>query len=62
MTFAKAIAAFLTSLVALVATFGFDTGTWITPSLIEAVSAVLGAIATGAMTYLIPNKPAEPKV
>lgn len=56
-TVAKAIAAFLTSLVALLAAMGFAQD-WATPSLIEAVSAVLGALATGFMTWLIPNKPA----
>ena len=55
---AKAIAAFLTSLVALVAALGFDSGAWVTPDLIESVSAVLGAIATAVVTYLVPNKPA----
>ena len=55
---AKAIAAFLTSLVALIAALGFDTGTWVTPNLIESGSAVLGAVATAVVTYLVPNKPA----
>lgn len=57
-TIAKAITAFLTSLVALLAVFGIATD-WATPGLIEAVSAVLGAVATGFMTWLIPNKPAS---
>lgn len=55
-TIAKAIAAFLTSLVALMAALGFATD-WATPGLIEAVAAILGALATGFMTWLIPNKP-----
>lgn len=55
---AKAITAFLTSLVALIAALGFDSVTgWATPGLIEAVGAVLGALATAFMTWLIPNKP-----
>ena len=57
MTMHKAIAAFLMSLVTLLAAFGVDASGWATPSLIEAVSAVLGALATGFMTWLIPNKP-----
>lgn len=58
-TIAKAIAAFLTSLVALLVALGFDSVSgWATPGLIEAVSALLGAVATGFMTWLIPNKPA----
>ena len=56
MTIAKAIAAFLASLVALLAAFGFNTGTWVTPSLIEGVSALLGALASGWITWRVPNK------
>jgi hypothetical protein len=56
MTIHKAIAAFLTSLAALIAALGFSTG-WATPSMIETISAILGALATGYMTWLIPNKP-----
>lgn len=56
-TIHKAIAAFLTSLVALITALGFSTGAWATPTVIEAVSAILGALATGYMTWLIPNKP-----
>ncbi len=56
-TIAKAIAAFLTSLVALLAAFGFAAD-WATPGLIESVSAVLGALATGFLTWAVPNKPA----
>lgn len=56
-TIAKAIAAFLTSLVALLAVLGFKDGlTWVTPDFINAVSAVIGALLTGYMTWLIPNK------
>lgn len=58
-TIAKAIAAFLTSLVALLVALGFNHVTgWATPGLIEAVSALLGALATAFMTWLVPNKPA----
>ena len=58
-TIAKAITAFLTSLVALLVALGFDSVTgWATPGLIEAVSALLGALATGFLTWLVPNKPA----
>lgn len=56
-TIAKAITAFLTSLLALLAAFGFAQD-WATPSMVEAISAVLGALATGFMTWLVPNKPA----
>lgn len=58
-TIAKAIAAFLTSLVTLLVAMGFDqVNGWVTPSLIEAVSALLGALFTGFVTWRVPNKPA----
>lgn len=55
----KAIATFLTALVGLVAAFGYDkyTGGWATPSNIELISSVLGALASAALTYAVPNKP-----
>ena len=56
MTAHKAVAAFLTSLVALAAVFGISTH-WATPGLIESVSVVLGAVITAVATYMIPNKP-----
>lgn len=56
MTAHKAVAAFLTSLLALVAMFGISTD-WATPSLIEGVSVVLGAVLTAAVTWRVPNKP-----
>lgn len=56
MTAHKAVAAFLTSLIALVGIFGVSTD-WASPSLVEAVSAVLGALLTGFVTYMVPNKP-----
>ena len=58
-TFNKAIAAFLTALVGLIAAFGYDSavGTWATPSNIELASSGLGAIASATATYWIPNKP-----
>lgn len=56
MTAHKAVAAFLTSLVALIGLFGVSTG-WVTPTMIEAVSVVLGALLTAAVTYMVPNKP-----
>ena len=56
MTAHKAVAAFLTSLVALIAMFGVSTA-WATPSLIDGVSVVLGAVLTAAVTYMVPNKP-----
>lgn len=56
MTAHKAIAAFLTSLLALVAMFGVSTD-WASPTLIEGVSVVLGAVLTSAVTYMVPNKP-----
>lgn len=56
MTAHKAIAAFLTSLVALVGLFGVSTG-WVTPTMIDAVSVVGGALLTSIITYMVPNKP-----
>lgn len=56
MTAHKAVAAFLTSLVALVGLFGVSTG-WITPTMIDAVAVVGGAVLTAAVTYMVPNKP-----
>jgi len=56
MTAHKAIAAFLTSLVALVGLFGISTG-WVTPTMIDAVSVVGGALLTSVVTYMVPNKP-----
>ena len=56
MTAAKAIAAFITSLLAIVGMFGVATD-WASPSLIEAVSAVFGALLTSAVTYMVPNRP-----
>ena len=56
MTAHKAVAAFLTSLVALIAMFGVSTA-WATPSLIDSVSVILGAVLTAAVTYMVPNKP-----
>jgi hypothetical protein len=58
-TFNKAIATFLTALVGLLAAFGFDKemATWATPSNIELASSVIGALASAAITYWVPNKP-----
>ena len=56
MTAHKAIAAFLTSLLALVAMFGVSTE-WASPTVVESVSVVLGAVLTAAVTYVVPNKP-----
>lgn len=56
MTAHKAIAAFITSLVALVGLFGVSTG-WVTPSMIDMVSVIGGALVTAAVTYMVPNKP-----
>lgn len=56
MTAHKAVAAFLTSLVALIAMFGVSTG-WVTPSLIDGVSIVLGSVLTAAVTWWVPNQP-----
>lgn len=56
MTAAKAVAAFLTSLIALIGLFGVSTG-WASPSLIDGVSVILGAVLTSAVTYMVPNKP-----
>ena len=56
MTAHKAVAAFITSLVALIGLFGISTG-WASPTLIDAVSAVLGAVLTAVVTYMVPNTP-----
>ncbi len=56
MTAHKAVAAFLTSLIALIGLFGVTTD-WASPTLIEAVAAVLGAILTAVVTWRVPNKP-----
>ena len=56
MTAHKAVAAFITSLIALVGVFGISTG-WASPTLIDAVSAVLGAVLTAVVTDLVPNQP-----
>jgi hypothetical protein len=56
MTAHKAVAAFITSLIALVGIFGISTG-WASPTLIDAVSAVLGAVLTAVVTYMVPNTP-----
>ena len=56
MTAHKAVAAFITSLIALVGMFGISTG-WITPSMIDAVSIVGGALLTAVVTWWVPNKP-----
>ena len=56
MTAHKAVAAFLTSLIAIVGLFGVTTD-WASPSLIEAVAAVLGAVLTAVVTWAVPNKP-----
>jgi len=56
MTAHKAIAAFLTSLLALVAMFGVSTE-WASPTVIESVSVVLGAVLTAVVTYMVPNRP-----
>jgi hypothetical protein len=45
MTAHKAVAAFLTSLLAIVGMFGVATD-WASPSLVEAISAVIGAVLT----------------
>lgn len=55
MTAHKAVAAFITSLLALLAMFGVATD-WASPTLVEAVSAVIGAVLTSAVTYMVPNK------
>jgi hypothetical protein len=56
MTASKAIAAFITSLIALIGLFGVSTG-WITPSMVDAVAVVGGALMTAVVTYMVPNKP-----
>lgn len=56
MTAHKAVAAFLSSLLAIVAMFGVTTD-WATPSMVETISVVLGAVLTAAVTYIVPNKP-----
>lgn len=56
MTAHKALAAFFTSLLAIVAMFGVSTD-WATPSLIESVAAIAGAVLSGVVTYMVPNRP-----
>jgi hypothetical protein len=56
MTAHKAVAAFVSSLLAIVAMFGVTTD-WATPSMVETISVVLGAVLTAAVTYIVPNKP-----
>ena len=56
MTAHKAIAALITSFLAIAAMFGVATD-WATPGLIESISAVFGAILVAATTYFVPNKP-----
>ena len=56
MTAHKAVAAFITSLVALIGLFGISTG-WVTPSLIDSVSVIGGALLTAVVTYMVPNQP-----
>ena len=56
MTAHKAVAAFITSLVALIGVFGISTG-WASPTLIDGISAVLGAVLTAVVTYMVPNQP-----
>lgn len=58
-TIAKAITAFLTSFIALLAAMGYSSVSgWATPGLVEAVGALIGALITGWMTWAVPNKPA----
>ena len=56
MTAHKAVAAFITSLIALIGVFGVSTG-WASPTLIDGISAVLGAVLTAVVTYMVPNQP-----
>ena len=56
MTAHKAVAAFITSLIALIGLFGVSTG-WVTPTLIDSVSVIFGAVLTAVVTYMVPNKP-----
>ena len=56
MTAHKAIAAFITSLLAILGMFGVATD-WASPTLVEAISAVIGAVLTSAVTWAVPNKP-----
>ena len=48
----KAIAAFLTSIVALLTGFGVDLGQWSSTETIGAVATLVGA----ALVYFVPNK------
>jgi VIT1/CCC1 family predicted Fe2+/Mn2+ transporter len=56
MTAHKAVAAFITSLIALIGVFGISTG-WASPTLIDGISAVIGAVLTAVVTYMVPNQP-----
>lgn len=56
MTAHKAVAAFLTSLLAIVGMFGVATD-WATPTLVDAVAGIVGAVLTSVVVYRVPNKP-----
>ena len=56
MTAHKAVAAFITSLLALVGLFGVSTG-WVTPTMIDSVAVIGGAVLTAVITYMVPNQP-----
>jgi hypothetical protein len=53
----KALAAFFTALVALLATFNIDLGAWAKDG---TTVSVLAALITSIVVYYVPNKPGEP--
>lgn len=56
MTADKAIAAFITSLIAIAGLIGFKTD-WATPDVVTAASAIGGALLVAVTTYFVKNKP-----
>lgn len=59
MTMHKAVVAFITSLLSILAVLGYKTG-WATPDLVEVVGTVVGALITGGATWWVSNKPKTP--
>jgi hypothetical protein len=53
---AKAIATFITALVAMLAAFGLNTGEWITPNLIDVVASLVAALVPTVQVWLHTKK------
>jgi hypothetical protein len=52
--YTKAITAFITTLISMVAIFGFDLGQYVGPELTSAIAIVGNTL----LVYLLPNEPA----